>query len=553
MSALSPAWHVKKSTNKYAVNTRNSSEIIYRANNYSESTVFFDASKDDDLLDIFSGEDVVEVYIGDPDTDGVKMFTGIIDEINTERAPGRQRLIKLHIVDWGGYLSAKRIFVKKYFRSRTVNNILSDTLSSVTDGISILTGANIEPSTSELKQFFEGTYVKDIWHKCAEVGKLDYFVDENKDLNAFETSTKLLQLAGITYKIQDMQPDAAHKIVVRFTKPYNFMLDSSQKYRNVKVTNGIIEYHPKELDLFQTASFHHDILGKKFSQYYTLGLPDDYSVDVVGTGLNPVQFVSDELLDPNTPTITRPIARFVVIGPAQAVGIGIQPLNNLIPAPGFGIEVDQWEEISFWMKNNLTRQTGSITNFTLFIREDGLNFWSLPMVDFLSPDWKYHRLKLPTTTDNSEPYTGGTWSKTGNPAKFNFGALNPTPATGYDAFSTISFSQFFLYRSLFATVLAAGNPPTQKIIVDKSLNNFNQLLEFATNEHARTNQETKKANCTINGNTAFRKPAYAVDVDFTATLGAGRSGTLRMDNIRHFLEGGIHLTDLVFNNSFHRP
>lgn len=551
MSALLPAWHIKKGANNFPINTRNGTDIVYRPNNFSEATVLLDDSLSD-YTDEFVGEDKVEVHIGDPDVFSVKMLTGIIDEIDTRREASRRRMINLHLVDWGSYLAAKRIFEKKYFRSRTVNNILSDTLSSVTDGTDTLTGNNIESVAEQLKQFFEGTYVKDIWNRCAEIGKLDYFVDENLDLNAFTTGSKLLQTGGLTYKIQDTASGAANQIMVRFTKPYNFVLDSAQRYRNVKVTNGNIEYHPKELDSFQVDRFHHDLLGKTFSQYYIISL-DDYDVDIVGTSINPVQFIADELLDPQTPSITRPVARLVVIGPSQPVGIGIFPHNNLVPTTGFQIDIDQWDEISFWIKNNLTGPT--LTSFKIIIREDGLNFWELEMInnDILNPDWIYHRLKLPKTNDNTEVYTGSSWSKTGNPTKLNTINFVPTPTTGFDAFSTISFSQMFLYRSLFALVIGAGNPPTQKIIIDKSLTSLAQLQQFTTSEQSRTNQEIKSGSCTIMGNTDFKKPAYKIDVDFTSTLGAGRSGTVRMDNIRHYLEDGIHLTDIVFNNSFYRP
>jgi hypothetical protein len=129
--------------------------------------------------------------------------------------------------------------------------------------------------------------------------------------------------------------------------------------------------------------------------------------------------------------------------------------------------------------------------------------------------------------------------------------------TGYTASTYIKFSRFFLYRRANYNETNAGNPPTQKIIINKSIKNLAELQKLAESEATRVNREFKKASCTIAGNTDFKKPAYSCEIDFTTSLGTGRSSLnpnyARIDHIRHYLDNGVHYTDLNFNYAFDRP
>lgn len=550
MSALS-TWYLKVGVSKFKTGA-DDCQIVYRPNEYSESTLTF---PDSTALytNSFTEESEVQVYIGDPDAGGVKMLHGFIDFIDTIRQPSRERSIVTHIVDWGSYLAAKRIFEKKYFRSIAPNTVLSQTLSSVTDGVDTLTGANIASITGNLKQEFIGTYVKDVWNNVAEQFGADYFVDETLDLNAFPTNSKFLeQSVGNTYRIRDIAPTLARDLQILHRKSYNMTLDVSQRFRNVTVTNGLVETYPSlaELDVFQTQSYKEgQTMGKVYSQYYQMGLQADYQIDT--TTIKPVEFFSAKEVGAG---VILPTIRLNVASASQNIGTRIEGHNEGTVSP-FNLPIDDFLELSFYFYNGLAG--AAITNLTLNLVQDGTNYFSRSINAYIAAAWRYFRYQLPSTTSNSESYTGVNWTKTGNPTKINYVYLEFTPGTGYTASSFIEMSRLFFYTTKRATSSAAGNPPTQKIIVNKNLKNTTQMAEFAATEKARINKVVKRGNFTILGNTNFRKPAYLIDIDFTTTLGTGRSALgadgARMELIRHYLEDGEHLTDVQFNNAFYRP
>ena len=549
---VSSAWYVKKVSNGVSyITSESGSNIEYRANSYSDATMEFNDSAGD-YTNVFSEEEEVQLYIGDPAASGVKMLHGYIVNINTSMSPKRERTIKLYIVDWGSYLAAKRNFEKRYFSSATAQEVFTDTLSSVTDGVDTLTGTNINTIGGTIKQFFEGTSVKDVWNQVAETCNADYFVNESLDLNAFTVGSKFLTTGGSTYKLQDTVSGSANQIMIRHDFPYEFISDVSQKIRNVTVTNGLMQTFPdiSNLNAFQVDKFHSDVYGKDFSKYYLAGTAIEFDVDTVGTSINPMTQISQDQIG----TQTIPSIKCNVASTGSLADVTIYSRNSVSSATDFNITVDDWQEIGFYIKNGLT----GLTRLDLVLADTtSTKTWEINIYPYISSSWKYVRLGLPSTTSNSEVYTGGSWTKTGSPTKINSIYFKVTPVSGYTAGTGLSFAQLHLYTLRKKTATSAGNPPTQKIIVDGTQTHPDQLQVFATSEQSRLNVTAKQATATFTGNTDFKRPGYLIDVDFSTTFGTGRSGTgangLRIDNIRHFLQSGIHFTTVNLNNSFHRP
>ncbi len=525
------------------------SDINLRANSYSDATMKFNDSNGD-YTNVFSVEGEVQIYIGNPATTGVKMMHGYVVSINTERTPKRERIITLYIVDWGSYLAAKRNFEKRYFSGQTAEDVFNDTLSSVTDGVDTLTGTNIATIGGTIKQFFEGTSVKDVWNTVAENCGCDYFCDETLDLNTFTIGSKYLQTGGSTYKLLDTTASGSNQITIRHDFPYEFTFDVSQRVRNVTVTNGLMQTFPdiSDINSFQTETFHNDVFGKDFLKHMQMSVKLAYDVNLVGTSLNPVTLTAKELIG----TQTLPSAKLNVETISFSNADVLILSDNASGTQSLGLTINDWEELGFYIKHNLT----GLTRMDLYLIDSGSKYWKINIYPYISTSWKYIRLGLPNTSSNSEVYTGGSWTKTGSPTTLNYIQFVMTPTT-FSSGNSISFAQFNLYTLRKKTATASGNPPTQKIIVDGSQTHPDQLQSFATAEQTRLNKIATNAKCTFTGNTDFKKPGYLIDVDFSNTLGTARSGTgtsgLRLDSIRHFLQSGFHFTTVDLSNSFNRP
>ena len=547
---VSSAWYVKiVSSGLKKATSESGSNINFRANSFSDATMEFNDSSGA-VTNVFTEESEVQIYIGDPDTTGVKMMHGYIISINTSMSPRKERIIQLYIIDWGSYLAAKRLFEKRYFATVTPTTVFNDTLTSVTDGTDTLTGTNIAVIAGDIKQFFEGTNVKDVWNQVAETSKVDYFVDESLDLNVFTVGSKYLTTSGSTYKLLDTVVNFSNEIMIRHDFPYEFTSDISQKIKNVTITNGLMQTFPDAsmLNAFQVDIYHSDVYGKDFSKYYQASANSEYDVSTIGNTINPISQISDDQIG----TQTIPSIKLNMASTATVCRVYVISHNSDGTVSNFNLTANDWDEIGFYIKNALT----GLTAFHVYLYDDPSNYWRINIFPYLSTSWKYHRLSLPSTTSNSEVYTGGNWEKTGSPTKINYIAFQGTPNTGYTAGTGIYFAQLHLYTLRKKTVTSAGNPATEKIIIDGTQTHPDQLQTFATSEQARLNVTSKQATCTFTGNTDFKKPGYLIDVDFTTTLGTNRSGTgasgLRIESIRHFLQSGFHFTTVNLNNSFHR-
>lgn len=560
MSALSPAWYLKiVSSGLSYITAPDGCEINYKANNYNSSKLLFPDTALE-YTNVFSTESEVQVYIGNPASSGVKMLHGFIDDID-DSMNKREKSLSVSITDWGAYLAGKRNFETKFVKSKTPSQVMTQTLSSVTDGVDTLTGTNVNSVSGTVKQEFEGTQVKDAWHLMAEVGNADYFVDETLDLNFFESGSKLLQTGGVTYRIQDTSSVLASRIMIDHMKPYSFGRSKVNSFRQVKAVSGLKDAIPpiSNLDKWSVDEFFDDELGKLFSGFFSIGSDSNYDVDLVGNSLNPVEFGS-EALDTDSAK-PDPTVKLFVASTSQNIDMRMVP-HGLGFTYFLAIPVDQWEEISFWIYNNLTRGAGEPSTIKLRLEDITTGgYWERDIKSYITGAnknaWKYFRFQLPSTTSNSESYSGIAWTKSGSPTKIDIMRLVFSSNTGYTANTFIKFARMFFYRRANYNKIYSGNPPTQKIIVDKSIKNLAQLQKLAESEALRTNREFIKATCTIAGNTNFKKPAYSCEIDFSTTLGTGRRALnpdyARIDSIRHYLEAGVHYTDLTFNNAFDRP
>jgi hypothetical protein len=171
-----------------------------------------------------------------------------------------------------------------------------------------------------------------------------------------------------------------------------------------------------------------------------------------------------------------------------------------------------------------------------------------------SSNFTYLAYDLPANTTDA---TSNGWTKNGSPTtidaiyfRFENGAAS---ITGYTASTFVEFAIMHFFRRQRATVTAAGSPATEKIIVDATKKNVQDLTTLATKEQTRVNKVAKVGYCTIEGNKVFKKPGYNITADFSNTLGTGRSGTVRLEEIRHQLMQGKYYTKLNFADALLRP
>jgi hypothetical protein len=550
LSAVSPTWTVRKGVTDYKVEP-DGSTIIYRPNGFSEANMIFDNS-DGAVTNTFTEEDEVDVKIG-----STFMLHGFITSISTKQSPSRANEIRLRIVDYGGYLAGKIIFEREYKKTLTVETLLTDSSAEVPMLDVNITG--LGTSNEELKRQFLGGYVRDAWYNGVEIGGGDYFVDEdaspNVTLQAFARESRDLNESGANqYRIRDIAPSNSWDLIVDHRFPYNFETDVTQRFRKVVVTSGILETYPPFTDELQETYLKDDFRGKDYSIYYTTSI-DAYDIDV--TEIEPTTFEGATDVGGG---FVMPTVKMLVADSSTTVSVLIRPITRDSTGSDFvlgdfGIQLLDYQRLGLFLKiDSLTGQT--ITEVTIVLQATGGGWTRTILADLDSIEsisgtgFTYVEYQLPPNTVDT-PTLG--WTKFGSPSGILTSMIfTISPSDGYDAESFSQWGKVHFYRRRRGSDEVGGDPATEKIIVDNRNKGEETLNTLATKELARSNVVAKKGRFTIAGNTDFKTPAYMVECDFTQTLGTGRSGQIRMQEIRHFLQAGVHYTTIFFNNSFQR-
>jgi len=549
---------VRKSGTNYEA-AFNGSHITLKPNGQSFAKIVFDNS-DNWVNGVFSEEDEVEVYV-DSVSAANKLMTGYVTDVGGERNPNRNKTEVLTLIDWGSYLAAKTIFEKDYLRTKQADDVFTDAAAEISGISTNITNLNSSP-TQDVKRTYNGTYVKDAWTDAAEKGGGDYFVDETKTLQAFDRGTRDLDetTTGLIYKIKDISPVTADTLMIDHRFPYSFHKNVDLRYRNVTVTNGIAETFPTDIDLFSTAKMQKgdisDERGKTFSVFWRqFGGVAEYDIDT--TTQEPFTISSAEDIGEG---LTMPTVKINVASAttdAETFGQGIDEDGNFID---MDLVPTDYQRISFYIKNGLLGASVNSIIFRLYNGPVGANYWERDIYNDVivnggsRTSWTYLSYDLPANITDS---TTNGWTKNGSPtdsvSRIFFSFRNGASVLdGYTAGSGVSFAKLHFFRRRRSTTTGSGSPATEKIIVDAALKSQASLDAFSAQEHARANTVTSMGKFTIAGNPAFKRPAYQMEVDFTNTLGTGRSGTVRIEELRHILVDSHYLTQVKFNNSFHR-
>jgi hypothetical protein len=546
LSAIAPVWTVRKVSTDYKVSP-SGSVIVYRPNSFNESTMVFDNS-DGAVTNVFVEEDTVQVKIGSD-----VMLDGYISNISSKQNADRSNELRLRIVDFGGYLAGKTAFEREYKRTVTADTILTDAGAEIAGLTENITG--LDTVNEEMKRQFNGTYVKDAWYQAVEVGGGDYFVDELKVLQAFARESRNLEESPSNqYRIRDIAPSLSRDLIVDHRFPYNFDTDVTQRFRKVIVTSGVLETYPPFVDELQETNLKDDFRGKDYSIYYNT-IIDDFDISV--TEIEPTRF---EGATDVGGSLVMPTVKMLTASSSMNVGVLIRPITrdntgSDFVLEEFGINLLDYQRIGMFVKiDGLTGQT--ITAITLQLNCDGGSWTREILVDLDSDEtsggtgFTYIEYQLPA---NLVDASSNGWTKNTSPDGFlNFVAFSFTPNNGYDAESFSEYGKLHFFRRRRGTDEVGGTPATEKIIVDTRQQGQKTLDTLATKELARANVVAKKGSFTIDGNIDFKNPAYMLECDFTQTLGTGRSGQIRMQEIRHSLQQSVHKTTVFFNNSFQR-
>lgn len=562
MPQISSAWSVRKSGTDYTT-TADGSQMTFRSINPSDALMIIENS-DSSYNTTFSTEDEVTLKIG-----STNMMVGYIAKIENEWSPNRQKNLKLHIVDWGSYLAGKTVYENNYRRSTSASTVFSNAASQISSLTTNIT-SGLTADAFKLKREFAGTYVKDHWYAASEVAGADFFVDENKVLHVWphgSTSRDLLASNSVRYKIQDTASAAANQLMVRMDKQISYSDDATNRFRTVVATNGIYESFPTNIDLMTDPGglFHDDVYGKNYPYNFDIfGVPSDWAIS--STTLNPIEMQPNASL---TTGFNAPVARCIIKNTSMSATLLIHSQDINFNILNWNLQVTDWQKVAFYMKNSLTGGS-AVDSIFLFLIDDiaTINkYWVRDIYNDVNVDtngdgvadsrtsWTYLEYDLPADTSSS---TTNGWTKGGSPNKINGIGLvfyHGGSTTGYAASSYVEFAKMHFWRKQrYTSSVGSGTPATKKIIVDASAKNLKNLTNLAVTEQARVNVIAQPVECTISGNTNFRKPGYNIDFDFTTIFGTGKSKTrARIDEITHRLENGMHYTDLILNDAYQRP
>ncbi|HVI39966.1 MAG TPA: hypothetical protein VM577_04845 [Anaerovoracaceae bacterium] len=536
-----------------------------------DANILFNNSSNE-FTSAFQEEDEVQVLIA-----GVPMYDGFVYDVYDTLYPSRRKDLGISIMDWGSYFASKTIFERDYQLTKHSKDLLLDGAAKII-GLSIagvdsigLQGANFAVKGRR----FLGTYVKDVWYAAAETGGFDYYIDENKVLQAWKFedvvdssgNVRAIRTGGHNYQIVDFLPTQPYQLMIRIDKQQQkWSRNALNKYRSVTVENGLIQNYPADINSGVTDSVHPKGYAYELSLWW-LGQLD--SIYDAGSGTIPVQkpydFISGEDVGNgfSIPTIHSYVgnnssAFRPVFIPRQYSLDQTKLINGNMKQP-----YTTWQKIGFFInvKNLNPIPTSIKLRLVDLTTVPGADFFREIITDFTpSNGWVYLEYNLPTT---NSPANNGWSTEFGAPQTIDEIVFDMTPSSGYTVGTHIDFANFNLWGVLGATPPpGAGSPATQQIIINKNLTDPTQLLAYATRAQLRANQTAVKPQVTIdgfdmNGNfklTDFKRPGYKIDIDLSASLGSGRvANSLRIDEIKLFIDAGVTYATITFDNSFNRP
>lgn len=550
------AWYLQKGGVNYKT-WHSNQQIIYRPNNWQEANLIFDISDSADAIrNQISGEDEVSVWIGDPAGSGVKMIQGFVNSKYPIRRKDASRFLYVDVIDYIGYFGAKSIFEKRYWL--LANATAKQTFSDAADAIPGIGGKNIDSNlTLQVKQDFAGTYSKDGFAVASQAGYADFFGDESKFLQAFSHGGRDLKASNnVRYKIKDTAPGAVNEIRVNHNFDYYYKKDMTNRFKTVIMTSGVAYTWPSDINLFQDTGEKtalRGIHGPEFSTHYSsLQTRTDYDVNNFASpsvAVKPFDYEQLQIGSINYPVVILRVANAI---DAVSFLVGQMELTNFL-FPSLGLPLDgTWQEISFFMRIDGLSPTPTNVNMSLIDLTHGgsydRNLKQGSTTLFLVGGMTFIRFLLPT------PIQLNGWTKTGTISQIDQIVFSVTPSTGYTAGSTIKMSQFYLYKRVRKTSsTVGGSPATQKIIMNRTLIDDVALQSMADSEFQRVSPVPYEVKSTFYGNSDFRKPGYAIDVDFTNTLESDSLGTqLRIDQIIHTLEKSRWNTELTLKPAYQR-
>lgn len=552
MSNISPAWTVTKSGTPKTVQATGS-KIVYNANSVARATMIFN-NTDDALNNFFASEDEVQVKIGSQ-----TMLVGFIEDFFDKRLKNRAKELQVEVVDYGGYLAAKTGFERDFKRSTLPDTIL-ETMAAEISGLTTNV-TDLDTVSDKIKRNFIGTYVKDGWNAVITNAGGDYYTDESKIFQAFAEGTRELEFSpGSTFKITDQTPVTSNELNPDYNFPVEYHQNAKDRYRSVIVTNNIKETYPNNVDLYQTSGYKDDINGKTFSSYYQLASSSftDWVIDDT-TRLPVIYFPTKDVGGSGQvmPTIRIPVFDNTTNYGLVLRGIEYQADGTTRQFLDIGLNPLEWQFIAMYVDNQLVKASGNYKIYLQLADTVGA-YWEreifdsadLPNSDINSGGFTFLEYDLPANLVDS-PTNG--WTKVLSPTTINQIIITTKSDVGFTAATYMEFGKVHFFRRRKATSSGAGTPATEKVIIDSTAKSQDALQLLADKEQIRANQIGRTGFFTIEGNTAFRNPAYMINTDFTSSLGTGRSGLVRMDQIVHSLIGGVHKTRISFKPSNTQP
>jgi len=474
----------------------------------------------------------------------------------TQTNPGKKLALQVIVADKIGYLK-KTEFQNDYFRFKTYQQLIQDIAGTL--GVTSSVSASLNQF---FKRSFYGTSCSDALAFAVENGGADWFGDENTVLNAWpQSSPPTLQTGALSYQIQDFASGGAQQIEVSHLHQYLYNPDSAMfRFKNVRVVNNNWETWPADIDEITKTTFWNGTLGFPASRYITA-----IATAPLGTVFRIPQFIPGPESGGNTTgsNVNAPAVSLTTGATTDQFSAtfwyvsGDNPVQN---SQYFKIPAGAWDQLRFQIYTNVDLTLASQVKVSLIDQTTGEYYYRNIKGDLNGSNvWTAVLYQLPTTTSGAAGTISNGWTKNGalawnkiDTVLIEFFKTSTGTVSGWPVGSNMQFAMFYFARRLNVVATSAGGLNTTKSVVNNSIKNASVMATQATMELARS-AYALKAECTIPGNTDFKRPGYLCNVNFNQTFGNGHSGTLRIDKARHYTDQyGFYWVDLEFAPSLQR-
>jgi len=465
------------------------------------------------------------------------VYRGIVTQIEVPVFPQNERVVILSGIDWYNYWAPKRKREVDYrLNPLKADQVVKDALADVHPDIDT-TSSSINAFTTLVEKNWVACSCRDIVQECCQAVGAEFNVNGSKTPLMFAVGSLTL---GQTIT-ESMLANATGSLI------YNAD-DAEYDEINVVSNNPVFAPNAVSPTGFSYAG--------SPNWWQTSQTPTDLGV-VAGHALETTTKASAG----TTTLIGGTYPAMIASSTASSLALAIRPpftatdiFSSVTTAGKLQLVEADWDHLNFAVMfdfNNLTSLKIRLSEATGPGQGSSSSYWESPEllpVPTAATQPTLFRLALPSVVAADPSSYSWSWTQVGLPVNIDMvffyfsgtGALS----NNFDKKCYVSYVYFDSMGQKTATVGSPPTPKAQKILVDRTLTQENDIQNLVTNELTRLQNNAFTGQLTLEGTAAFDSPGFNATLSFPALN--PNNITARIDYVQHKVMDGEWTTTIDF-------